>query len=119
VTLLLVLLGGGLGAPARYLLDRWVQSRHRARFPWGTLLVNLIGCLLLGIVAGGLAHRAWPDDVYALLGTGFCGGLTTFSAFSVEAVELMQGRLTWRALGYLALSCSLGFAVLAGGYALV
>jgi CrcB protein len=119
MTLLLVLLGGGLGAPSRYLLDRWVQSRHRFQFPWGTLLVNLIGCLLLGVIADGLAHRGWSDNVYALLGTGFCGGLTTFSTFSVEAVELLQGRFTRSALGYLVLSCGLGFAAIAAGYALV
>ena len=119
MTVLLVLLGGGLGAPARYLLDRWVQSRHRAQFPWGTLLVNLIGCLLLGIVAGGLAHRHWSGRVGALLDIGFCGGLTTFSTFSVELIELLQGRLTRSALSYLVLSCGLGFAAVAAGYALV
>jgi CrcB protein len=119
VTVLLVLLGGGLGAPARYLTDRWVQSRHRLRFPLGTLLVNLIGCLLLGIIAGGLAHRHWPAHVEALLGTGFCGGLTTFSTFSVEAVELLQGRFALRSLAYLLISCGLGLALAALGYALV
>ncbi|MDQ2837424.1 MAG: fluoride efflux transporter CrcB [Actinomycetota bacterium] len=118
MNVLWVFLGGGLGAPARYLLDRWVQARHRWRFPSGTLLVNLIGCLLLGIIAGGLAHRHWSPQVQALLGTGFCGGLTTFSTFSVEAVELLQGRFTLRAVGYLALSCGLGVGLAAVGYAL-
>lgn len=119
MTVLLVLLGGAVGAPARYLADGWVQSRHRLRFPLGTLLVNLIGCLLLGIIAGGLAHRHWPADVQALLGTGFCGGLTTFSTFSVETIELLQGRFTLRALAYLLLSCGLGLAAAALGYLLV
>jgi CrcB protein len=119
MTLLLVFLGGGIGAPARYLLDRWVQSRHRTRFPWGTLLVNLIGCLLLGIVAGGLAHQHWSGKVEALVGTGFCGGLTTFSAFSVEAVALLQGRFTLQSLVYLLTSCTLGVGAVALGYALV
>jgi CrcB protein len=118
MTLLLVLLGGGLGAPSRYLLDRWVQSRHRGQFPWGTLLVNLIGCLLLGIVTGGLARHGWSDRTFALLGTGFCGGLTTFSTFSAEVVELLRGRFSRSALGYLVLSCGLGYAAVAAGYAL-
>lgn len=56
---LLVLLGGAVGACGRYLLDRQIQSRHRWRFPFGTLVVNLIGCLILGIVAGGLVHHGW------------------------------------------------------------
>lgn len=114
MTALLVLLGGGIGAPSRYLLERWVQARHRLRFPFGTLLVNVIGCLILGILAG---HH-WSSRLQALLGTGFCGGLTTFSTFSVETVELLQGRFTLRGLGYLVLSCGLGIGAAAAGYAL-
>jgi CrcB protein len=114
MTLLLVLLGGGIGAPTRYLLDRRVQSRHRLRFPFGTLLVNVIGCFVLGILTG---HHP-SSGIQALLGTGFCGGLTTFSTFSVETVELLQGRFTLRALGYLVLSCGLGIGVAALGYRL-
>ncbi len=114
MTVLLVLLGGGIGAPSRYLLDRWVQSRHRQRFPFGTLLVNVIGCFVLGILTG---HHP-STDVQALLGTGFCGGLTTFSTFSVETVELLQGRFTLRALGYLVLSCGLGIGAAVLGHAL-
>lgn len=118
MTVLLVFIGGGLGAQSRYLTDRWVQSRHRWRFPLGTLLVNLIGCLILGIIAGGIVHRSWPAEVQAGLGTGFCGGLTTFSTFSVETVELLQGRFTLHALGYLMFSCGLGLALAAVGYRL-
>ena len=118
MTVLLVLIGGGIGAPARYLTDRWVQSRHRLRFPFGTLLVNVIGCLVLGVIAGGVAHRHWPADVQALLGTGFCGGLTTFSTFSVESIELLQGRFTLRSLLYVSLSCGLGLAGATLGYRL-
>ena len=113
MTVLLVFLGGAVGAPARYLFDRWVQARHRLRFPLGTLLVNLIGCLVLGIVAGGVAHHQWSTDSQALLGTGFCGGLTTFSAFSVEGVELWQGKLAGRAAGYVIASCGLGVGLAA------
>ncbi|MGI8665007.1 MAG: fluoride efflux transporter CrcB [Jatrophihabitans sp.] len=118
MTVLLVFLGGSLGAPARYLLDRWVQSRHRLRFPLGTLLVNLGGCLLLGVLAGGVAHQHFSAQLQAALGTGFCGGLTTFSTFSVQAVELFQDGFTLRALGYLTVSCTAGVALAALGYAL-
>ncbi len=119
MTVLLVFVGGALGAPARYLLDRWVQSRHSWRFPVGTLLVNVVGCLLIGAIAGGLAHRHWSPQVQALLGTGFCGGLTTFSTFSVETVELLQNRFSLRALLYVSLSCAVGVAVAALAYAVV
>ncbi|MEO6701259.1 MAG: CrcB family protein, partial [Jatrophihabitantaceae bacterium] len=70
------------------------------------------------LIAGGVAHRHWSAGVQALLGTGFCGGLTTFSTFSVETVELLQGRFTLRSLAYIALSCGLGLAAAALGYAL-
>lgn len=83
-----VALGAALGAPARYLLDRAVQSRHDSVFPWGTLLVNVAGSLLLGFLA------ALPTDgaVLAVAGTGFCGALTTYSTFSYETLRLLQDR---------------------------
>jgi CrcB protein len=118
VTVLLVFAGGAVGAPSRYLLDRLIQSRHRLRFPVGTLAVNVLGCLLLGAVAGSADA---PDWAVLLLGTGFCGGFTTFSTFSVEAVDLAAaGR--WggigRAAGYVALSLALGLGAAAAGAAL-
>jgi CrcB protein len=118
VTGLLVLVGGCLGAPTRYLVDRFVRSRFHHEFPLGTLLINVSGCLLLGIIAGGVAKAGWSSSVQALLGTGFCGGLTTFSTFSVEAVELMQGRRPTAASGYVLISCALGVAAAALGYRL-
>lgn len=118
ITLLLVFVGGALGASLRYVVDRWVQDRHRLRFPLGTLGVNLAGCFVLGVVAGGVAHAGWPDHVQALVGTGLCGGLTTFSTFSVETVQLLAGRLAIRAISYLILSVGLGVALAAVGWAL-
>jgi len=112
---LLVFLGGAIGAPTRYLLDRLIQSRHHLRFPLGTLMVNLIGCFVLGIVAG----SDWSMQQHALLGTGFCGGLTTFSTFSVETVELMMGLRPARAASYVVFSCALGIAAAALGYAVI
>jgi CrcB protein len=119
MTVLLVFVGGAIGAPSRYLLDRFIQSRHRFRFPYGTLAVNVIGCFILGIVAG--SH--WTAHQHALIGTGFCGGLTTFSTFSVETVDLMHGRRSWSwswwsSLVYLAASCALGIGAAAVGFAL-
>ncbi|HEX2902032.1 MAG TPA: fluoride efflux transporter CrcB [Jatrophihabitans sp.] len=116
MTLLLVFLGGAVGAPSRYLLDRWVQSRHGVRFPFGTLLINVLGCAVLGVIAGAVARHHWSADAQALLGTGFCGGLTTFSTFSVEGVELVQGKLAGRAAAYVVLSCALGIGAAALGY---
>ena len=117
-TAVLVLGGGASGAPTRYLADRWIQSRHRARFPFGTLAVNLAGCFVLGLLAGGVAHGGWSTHTYALLGTGFCGGLTTFSTFTVEIADLRRARLPLRAVGYVVLSVAAGIALAQLGWLL-
>ena len=86
MSFLFVALGAAIGAPLRYLTDRAIQSRHDSVFPWGTLTVNVAGSLLLGFVTG------LPADpgVAALVGTGFCGALTTYSTFSYETLRLLQ-----------------------------
>jgi fluoride exporter len=90
VTVLLVLLGGMIGAPARYLADRAVQARHDSVFPWGTFAVNMAGSLLLGFLLGAQRHLGLPASAVLLLGTGFCGGLTTFSTFGYETLRLLE-----------------------------
>lgn len=90
MTLLLVLLGGALGAPLRYLTDLLVQSRHDSVFPWGTLTVNTVGSVLLGATAGAVASGAGPDWLLPLVGAGLCGALTTFSTFGFETMRLAQ-----------------------------
>jgi CrcB protein len=79
VTPLLVVLGAGVGAPLRYLAGHWLDGR----FPWGTLLVNLVGSFLLGLFTA----MSLGEHALAFLGTGFCGGFTTYSAFAVKAHE--------------------------------
>lgn len=119
MTVLLVFAGGAVGAPSRYLLDRLIQSRHGWRFPVGTLTVNVLGCLLLGAIAGVSGAPHW---VVALLGTGLCGGFTTFSTFSLEAVELAsRGHLAGalKAGAYVGLSLALGLGAAALGSAIV
>jgi CrcB protein len=86
MTVLLVALGAAIGAPLRYLTDRAVQARHASSFPWGTFTVNIAGSLLLGYLLG-LPAAPW---VTAMLGTGFCGALTTYSTFSLETLRLVR-----------------------------
>lgn len=81
-----VAVGAAIGAPLRYLVDRAVQSRHDSVFPWGTLSVNVGGSFFLGLL---VAIPATPM-VTALLGTGFCGALTTFSTLSYETLRLSR-----------------------------
>ncbi|HEY7323737.1 MAG TPA: fluoride efflux transporter CrcB [Streptosporangiaceae bacterium] len=88
--ILAVLAGGMVGAPARYLVDRAIQARRDTVFPWGTLAVNLAGSLVLGFLLGAQRHLGLSPAVFALLGTGLCGGLTTFSTFSYETLRLLE-----------------------------
>jgi fluoride exporter len=90
VIVLAVLAGGMLGAPARYLADRLIQARHDSVFPWGTFAVNVAGSAVLGFLLGAQSHLGLPAAAFALLGTGFCGGLTTFSTFGYETLRLLE-----------------------------
>jgi CrcB protein len=92
MTALLVVLGAVVGAPLRYLTDRAVQARHDSLFPWGTFAVNITGSLILGLLAGGTTAHAVPGTAVALLGTGLCGALTTYSTFGYETIRLLEQR---------------------------
>jgi CrcB protein len=118
VTVVLVFVGGAIGAPTRYLVDRYIQQRFESVFPFGTFTVNLVGSLILGVLLGLTASAALPRDVLLLLGTGFCGALTTFSTFGFETVRLLEdGSLLeagFNAIGSFVIGVALAFA----GYAI-
>lgn len=86
----LVIVGGMVGAPLRYLTDRAVQSRHDTVFPWGTFTVNVVGSLVLGVLTGAVTAGAATSHLQLLLGTGLCGALTTYSTFSYETLRLTE-----------------------------
>jgi len=84
------LVAAGIGAPARYLLDGWIQDRTEGAFPWGTFTVNVTGCLALGVIAGlGLYHDL-GTTVRTVVGTGGLGAYTTFSTVTFETVRLAE-----------------------------
>ncbi|MFI8565263.1 fluoride efflux transporter CrcB [Rhodococcus sp. NPDC078407] len=87
-----IALAGGLGAVVRFVVDAEMKSRlaTRTSFPWATVGINVSGSFLLGLLAGWVMFRAGSTDIHAVVGTGFCGGYTTFSTASVETVRLLQ-----------------------------
>ncbi|MET8543786.1 fluoride efflux transporter CrcB [Kitasatospora sp. NPDC004799] len=112
---LLVVVGAVVGAPLRYLTDRAVQSRHDSVFPWGTFTVNVVGCLVLGLVTGAVAAGAASSEVQLLLGTGLCGALTTYSTFSYETLRLAETGAKRYALANVAGSVLAGLAAVYAG----
>lgn len=84
--------GSFLGGVARYLLSRLIQSHVASGFPWGTMTVNVAGCLLIGLLYGCMARAGWMNpELRLFLTVGFCGGFTTFSTFIHENYILLGG----------------------------
>jgi CrcB protein len=117
VTVAMVLLGGAIGAPMRYLTDLLVQSRHDSVFPWGTFTVNALGSLILGITAAVITDLGPPAWLLALVGTGFCGALTTFSTFGFETIRLLEEGSVLTAVANCVASLMVGLGACAGGFA--
>jgi fluoride exporter len=118
VRLLLVIAGAAVGAPLRYLTDRAVQARHDSVFPWGTFTVNLAGSVILGFVAGAASATGVPHSVQLLVGTGFCGALTTYSTFSYETLRLFEQKARFFAVANISASIVAGLGAAYLGLAL-
>ncbi len=118
--ILLVMLGGALGAAARHLTGRATLAWFGPGYPWGTLAVNLLGGFLMGVLAGSLARFGQGGDQWRLLlGVGVLGGFTTFSAFSLDLMNMIE-RGDWAAgIGYALLSVIGSVVALAAGLGIV
>ena len=113
---LFVFIGGGLGSMLRFGLGKWISTLHTQLFPFGTLIVNILACFILGLVIGLADHKQLFSPATRLFWTvGFCGGFSTFSTFSNETLELLQGGFTLHVFLYIALSLVLCLAATFGG----
>src|SRR5258708_6228078 len=107
----LILLGGGVGSLARYLAGSAITARLGARVPWGTLMVNVTGCFLIGLIVTMLSERWQPHPYWRLaLVVGFLGGYTTFSSFEWETFAAVREGGFWIGLANVAGSVTLGYA---------
>jgi len=115
----LVFAGGGLGAVFRWLLSKAAFKLYGSEFPWGTLAVNLAGCLLIGLAVGAIERGLLPPRARPALVAGFLGGFTTFSTYAFGSFELMR-RGDWgiALIQALASNCA-GIALAAIGWAIV
>lgn len=110
--ILLVGLGGGIGSILRYFSAVYSNKICHAVFPAGTFFVNIFGCFMIGLLIGFIEHRQMLDENYRLLFvTGFCGGFTTFSAFSAESLRLFESGHILLGILYVAASVLIGIAV--------
>jgi CrcB protein len=92
MNILLVAVGGAIGATARYLLGGWIQSWVGSSFPWGTLVINVSGSLIIGLVLGLVDRGTLSSQARLFLAVGLLGGYTTFSTFSYEGIQMVQSR---------------------------
>ncbi|WP_255553909.1 fluoride efflux transporter CrcB [Sphingomicrobium clamense] len=113
---LMVFLGGGLGALLRWGVGKWTLAWFGSGFPIGTLAVNIVGGLVIGLAIGALEGVGQPAKLFFI--TGLLGGFTTFSAFSLDALALWQRGETATAALYVVASVLLSLAACAGGYLL-
>jgi CrcB protein len=118
MSLLLVLAGAAIGAPLRFLTDRAVQARHDSVLPWGTFTVNVVGSLVLGLLAGVASAGGASSGMQLAVGTGFCGALSTYSTFSYETLRLLEDGSRIPAVANVVGSVVGGLAAAAGGLAL-
>lgn len=119
--IILIGLGGGIGSISRYLTTLCVQKYYAGIFPLATLILNMLGCLLIGVLLGCLERYQCSNqtDLKFLFITGFCGGYTTFSAFAFENVTLLQSDHAAYAFAYIGLSVMVGLAATWAGLSLV
>ncbi|WP_276372968.1 fluoride efflux transporter CrcB [Chryseolinea sp. H1M3-3] len=114
--LLIIGLGGFVGSVFRYVTVRLVDDKLNALFPYGTLTVNIIGSFLLGIIYMlAIRKTGLTENGRLFLGVGFCGGFTTFSAFTLENFNLIQQKLIGTSVLYISLSVVAGILALAAG----
>lgn len=107
---LVVMAGAGVGGLARYVIGSWIMARYGGRFPLGTLLVNVSGCFLIGVLAALLADRVLPHPHWRLfLAIGVLGGYTTFSTFGFETFQAVRAGERLVGLVYVVVSVVFGY----------
>lgn len=114
-----VVIGGGIGAGLRFLMQELLGKSDGHSFPLSTFLVNITGCFLIGLLAALAFKMKWPEALTLLVFTGLLGGFTTFSSFSLEFFQLMKNNHNGVAFMYLGLSNIVGLGLCWLGYLII
>lgn len=118
--IVLVGIGGGMGSVLRYMTSSFMTKYFPSSFPWGTLSVNVLGCLLMGVLLSLGERQSWMNNDLRLLWlTGFCGGYTTFSTFASENIQLWQSGQILTVIAYTIASVLLGLVAVRLGLVMV
>ena len=118
--LLFIAVGSAAGGVLRFLISKWMNAAMISGFPYGTLLVNLAGCFLIGLFYGlALKSSSYSPALILFLTTGFCGGFTTFSAFSYENLQLLKTGAYGMAAAYITLSVAGGLILTFLGFQII
>ena len=116
-SLCLVGLGSFVGGALRYLISTWMKNACSQSFPWGTLMVNLVGCFLIGVIFALFSRFCSTSHPWCLLlTTGLCGGFTTFSTFANESLQMLQTGQWGGFITYVSISVIAGICLTALGY---
>lgn len=113
--LLGIAIAGGFGAIGRFIVDGLIRTLLGRAFPWGTLIINIVGSLLLGLLTGLVLYHHGDNSIKLIAGTGFCGGFTTFSTASFEAARFLEERRYFTAIFHLLAHPLLAISAAAGG----
>lgn len=116
---LLVGAGSFIGGVLRFLATQFMSAKNLSAFPFGTFMVNILGCILIGVIVALGDKSVIPQESKLFLATGLCGGFTTFSAFSNETMQLFNTGQSGYAVLYIALSVTLGVTATYFGYSLI
>ena len=109
--LLWIVVAGGLGSGSRYLIGTWAVERIGAGFPYGTIIVNLLGCFAIGFAMQVASASAWSPELRAAVTAGFLGGFTTYSSFNQETMSLFANGAPGAAAVNVAITVVGGLAV--------
>ncbi len=119
INLLWVAAGGALGAVLRYLVSIQIAAETATRFPWGTLTVNMLGCLVIGVMWSVTEHKTVSDGVLLFLMVGLIGSFTTFSTYGLEGIQLIQSGKLMAGFAYVLVSNIAGLLLVIIGKSMV